>query len=97
VARINWTAEAERWLEDIYRYVAEDDPRAASRLIAGIYERTKVLRDFPQSGYRYARSDEHVRILLYGHYRIAYFMTDDENVDIIGVFHGAINIDKYLL
>lgn len=97
MARVNWTAEAERWLEDIYRFVAEDDPEAASRLVLGIYERAEGLRDFPQSGYRYAKSDEHVRILLYGHYRIAYFVNDDENVDILGVFHGAINIDKYLL
>jgi len=36
-----------------------------------------------------------IRILLYGHYRIAYIITDDF-IDILGVFHGALQIERYL-
>ena len=37
-----------------------------------------------------------VRILVYGHYRIAYVVRADEVIDILGVFHGALDIDRYL-
>ena len=41
-------------------------------------------------GYRYStHSERHIRILLFGHYRIAYLIKPDDNVDILGVFHGA--------
>lgn len=37
-----------------------------------------------------------IRILQYRHYRIAYFSRRNESVDILGVFHGAMDIDRYL-
>ena len=37
------------------------------------------------------------RILLHGNYRIAYLIKRDENVDILGVFHSALDIKKYQL
>lgn len=48
-------------------------------------------------GHRYWASSRHVRILLYGHYRIAYVIKDDGNIDILGVFHGSLDISKYQL
>jgi plasmid stabilization system protein ParE len=38
-----------------------------------------------------------VRLLLYGHYRIAYLVKDNGNVDVLGVFHGALDLSKYQL
>jgi toxin ParE1/3/4 len=37
-----------------------------------------------------------VRVLLYGHYRIAYVVKPAGDVDILGVFHGALDIERYL-
>jgi plasmid stabilization system protein ParE len=48
-------------------------------------------------GHRYLHSSRHVRILLYGHFRIAYLIKADGNVDILGVFHGSLDITKYQL
>jgi toxin ParE1/3/4 len=48
-------------------------------------------------GYRYEGSEADVRILLYGHYRIAYVVNANDAVDILGVFHGALDIDRYLV
>jgi plasmid stabilization system protein ParE len=39
MAKVNWTAEAERWLRDIHDYIAADSPEAASRVVEGIYSR----------------------------------------------------------
>ena len=98
MAEIRWTEEAERWLRDIHDYISQDNPAAASRVITGIYERAQILRGFPESGYRYkSEAEGNIRILLYGHYRIAYLTKGKENVDILGVFHSALDIEKYLL
>jgi toxin ParE1/3/4 len=80
MAQITWTAEAERWLEDIFEYVAADNPRAAADTIEGIYAQAQGLKDFPEMGYRYRASTRHVRILLYGHYRITYLIKDDGDI-----------------
>lgn len=40
--------------------------------------------------------DGDIRILLYEHYRIAYLIKCDDNIDILGVFHGALDIERYL-
>lgn len=97
MAEINWTAEAQRWLEDIFEYIAADNPDAAVRTVQGIYERAQDLRKFPEIGYRYSGSSRHVRILLYGHYRVAYLVRNDGNIDVLGVFHGSLDISRYQL
>jgi toxin ParE1/3/4 len=53
MAEINWTAEAERWMRDIYGYIAEDKPDAAENVVSGIYVKAQLLRDFPELGYMY--------------------------------------------
>ena len=97
MAEITWTSEAQRWLEDIFEYIAADNPRAAAETVQGIYERAQELVKFPEMGHRYWASSRHVRILLYGHYRIAYLVTEDKSIDILGVFHGSLDITKYQL
>jgi len=98
MAKIRWSYEAKVWLKDIYDYIAQDNPLAAARVIEGIYEKAQILRQFSDIGYRYRSEKEgEIRILLYGHYRIAYLRWKEEDlVDILGVFHGALDIDRYL-
>ncbi len=97
MAEINWTAESEKWLRDIYEYIAQDNPSAAMKVVSGIYEKTQILYEFPEVGYKYRTEPEgDIRILLYGHYRIAYLIKINEHIDILGVFHGALDIDRYL-
>jgi toxin ParE1/3/4 len=97
MAKVAWTFEAERWLADIYDYIASDNPAAATETVQGIYDRAQMLQDFPETGYRYQSSSRNVRILLYGHYRITYLVRIDGDVDVLGVFHGALDISKYQL
>jgi len=97
MAEINWTEEAGQWLKDVYDYIAQDNPESAIRVVDAIYERAQLLCRFPEIGHRYDRIlERHIRILLYGHYRIAYLIKPDGNIDILGVFHGALDIDRYL-
>ena len=96
MAKLVWTEEALRWLEDIFEYIAQDNPDAAARTVQGIYERAQLLILHPEMGERYAGSERHVRILLYEHYRIAY-LVKPERVEVLGVFHGALDITRYAL
>ena len=96
MAEIRWTDEAVAWLSDIYEFISEDNPVAAQKVVEGIYEKAQVLTLFPKIGYQYKDEEEgEIRILLYGHYRIAYLVKPDL-VEILGVFHGALNIDRYI-
>ena len=97
MAEISWTDEAQRWLTDIFEYIATDNPQAAARTVQGIYDRAQDLKRFPELGSRYTASSRHVRVLLYGHYRIAYLIKDNGNIDVLGVFHGALDITRYQL
>lgn len=96
MASLNWTAEAEIWLRDIHDYIAADDPESARRVVNGILDRVQILLRFPEAGYLYEPAARPLRILLYGHYRIAYILRDHDNIDILGVFHGALDMDRYL-
>ena len=97
MAEIRWTIEAEVWLRDIYDYIAHDNPNAATRVVDGIYEKAQLLEEHPEIGYKYrSESEGEIRILLYGRYRIAYLLAGDKSIDILGIFHGALEIDRYL-
>ena len=98
MARIRWTSEAEKWLRKIYDYIAQDNENAAQRVITEIYKKAQILKDFPEIGYKYRSEPEgDIRILLYGHYRITYLIRSKELIDILGVFHGAMEIERYLI
>ena len=98
MVEINWTQEAQVWLRDIYSYIAADNRDAAQRTVTGIFEKVQLLKRHPRLGHRYETvATREVRVLLYGHYRIAYLITSDVTIDILGVFHGALNIERYLV
>lgn len=97
MATIRWTQEAAAWLEDIHSFIAQENPDAAGRVVAGIYNKAQILAQFPEIGYRYRQTPGgDIRVLLYGHYRIAYLARKDEVVEILGVFHGALEMDRYV-
>ncbi len=97
MGNLNWTAESVRWLSDIFEYIEAESPHAAQEVVSGIYQRVQVLLLHPEVGHRYQPSTRHVRILMYGHYRIAYLVKPSDDIDILGVFHGSLDISRYSL
>lgn len=97
MAEIVWTDEAEQWLLKIHDYIARDSPTAAFKVVRSIYERAQILERFPDLGHGYtSASGRETRILLWGHYRIVYLKRSPDEVHILGVFHGAMDLDQYL-
>lgn len=99
MAQVAWTAEAQVRLRDIHDYIAAENPAAAQRVALAIYESVRVLHEHPRLGQRYLYvTDREVRILLCSHYRIAYVIHEGTgDIDILGVFHGALPIERYLV
>ena len=96
MAEIRWIEETLKWLLNINEYIAEDNPIAAQKVVDEIYKRIQILELFPEIGYKYRdEPDGQVRILLYGHYRIAYFIRKD-SIEILGIFHGSMEIDRLI-
>lgn len=55
------------------------------------------MRRFPEIGQKYRVEPEgEIRILYYGHYRIAYLLRPSQVIDILGVFHDAMEIERYI-
>lgn len=93
MARLVWTFESRLWLRDIYDYIARDSRDAARKVVRGIFDKAHLLLEAPEIGYRPdVRKYPSVRILLYGHYRIAYERRADDNIYVLGVFHGALDL-----
>ena len=97
MAEIVWTLEASRCLDEIYEYIASHSPASAHKVVCGIYEKIQILRQHVRIGQRYERiADREVREILYGHYRIAYLVANEQRIEILGIFHSAMEIEQYL-
>jgi plasmid stabilization system protein ParE len=97
LAKVVWTNEAERWLLKIHDYIARDKPEAAFNVVKSIYARAQVLEQFPRSGQSYrTKGGREARILMWGHYRIVYVQPTESEVHVVGVFHGAMELARYV-
>lgn len=61
MAKITWTSEAERWLKDIYDYIAKDNQIAAANVINGIYAKVQILLEQPEIGYHYEHESKQTK------------------------------------
>jgi plasmid stabilization system protein ParE len=90
------TAEAETDLEEIARYVADQSPASALKLIRELRQRCASLADAPR-GYplvpRYERWG--IRRRPFGHFLIFYRVTED-TIEVIHVLHGARDYESLL-
>ena len=67
------------------------------KVILNIVERADTLRKFPSIGQRLLEwPDYNIRMILYGHYRIVYFVRTETRIDILGVYHNALNLKQHL-
>ena len=48
--KLIWTERASGDIEAIVRYIARRDPRAASQIGVGIYDRAQILLQHPEAG-----------------------------------------------
>jgi len=92
VAKIRRSAAAENDLLSIWRYVARDNPEAATRVLRNIDEKCALLGDNPKLGPARPDIAPEVRYFTAGNYLILYREVPD-GVEIVRVVHGARNLN----
>ena len=82
--KIVWSPLALERVEDIARYIAEDNPDAAVRWVDDLFLAVGRLVDFPESGRMVPEvGSRRIRELIFGAYRVIYSTKDQ--VDILTV------------
>jgi len=85
---IRWTTEASENLEQISRYIGEDNPAAALRTVRLIFEQIKKLSVFPSRG-RLGRTEGTRELVLSPlPYFVAYRLRG-VTIEILYIRHGA--------
>jgi len=92
VTRFRRTEAAENDLLAIWRYIAEDKPQAATRLLRTIDEKCGLLAENPQMGSARPDIAPQLRYFTVGNYLILYREVSNE-VEIVRVLHGAQNLN----
>ena len=94
MGQVNWTLAALDDVDAIAAYIARDSPDEAALFVVRLFQTTKHLAEFPNSGRVVPEThDQARREILVGAYRIMY-RVEDNRVWITGVIHGARDYGK---
>lgn len=85
---------AESDLDDIWWYIAQDNPEAADRLLDRIEERCRALARFPEMGANREELMPGVRSLPIGNY-VVFYLPIEYGIDIVRVLPGMRDIDAF--
>ena len=90
--KVRWTATAERQLDAIHQYIAQDSPAYAQRMVDRLTRRSQQISAFPSSGRKVPEYDSvQVREVIEGPYRLIYIIKPGQ-LDILAIIHGAQDI-----
>jgi toxin ParE1/3/4 len=94
--RIDVTSKAERDLQEIYRYIAFDNPSAAHRFRLQLTTQLKLISNFARAGRmvpEIGRKD--IRELIRNPYRIIYRVKENQKlIEVLRFWHAARGIPK---
>jgi len=93
--RVRITRTAERDVEEIWNFIAQDSPEAAERFIGRLEEHIETSERFPKRCPLIPENEilrTHYRHLLYGNYR-AVFRIVRKTVYVLRIIHGARLLD----
>ncbi len=85
------TPTAERDIEEIYTFIAEDNIKAAEKFVSELERQAKTLEAFPERGPVIPENEllgTRYRHLIYGNYRTL-FRISGQTVYVLRVLHGA--------
>jgi toxin ParE1/3/4 len=90
MVKLIWTDQAINDLGDIGDYIAENSEKYAKLTVNKLFERTDILKNFPQAGRVVPeKNEENVRELIEGNYRIIYEIVSADQINILTVYHSA--------
>lgn len=84
MVKINWSRKSTRDLENIYKYIAKNSLFFANKTRQKLYQRTQILKDFPEIGKIVPEFElEPIRELIEGNYRIIYKISNPNLIEIV--------------
>ena len=86
--RLRWRLSAVNDLADIRDYISEYDPEAAQTVVERVLRSVDRLESFPRSG-RTGQVLGTRELVVPGLPYIVVYTSDDIEISVIGVFHGA--------
>jgi toxin ParE1/3/4 len=95
VRRLEYLPEARADLEDIWRYIAADNPRAATMMVDRIQDRCERLAAAPFTGRARPELGADLRAVVVGSY-LAFYRVTSELVEVVRVLHGAQDLPAIL-
>jgi toxin ParE1/3/4 len=95
--RVKWTTPAWNDVEEASRFIARDSPRYAIVLQREAQAAAQSLQRFARRGRVVPeRSDDRLRELIVGSYRLLYKIVTDDEVHVIAFINSARNLDTFL-
>jgi toxin ParE1/3/4 len=85
---LRWTTPAADDLYNIVQRIRKDNPSAASKVAAILYDGCAGLKDFPRSG-RKGRMDGTRELVFSGLPYIVVYRIQDQIVELLRIYHGA--------
>ncbi len=90
MVKLIWTDQAIDDLNAIGDYISESSEKYAKLTVKKLYDRTDILKTFQLSGRIVPeKSNENIRELIEGNYRIIYEVAPDNIIYIHTIYHSA--------
>ena len=86
--KIVWTEPSRQDLREIFAYIAEENPRAATAFLSEIKRRVEVLQNNPKLG-RKGRVEGTRELVLSGTHYLLPYRVKKQQVQILAVFHTS--------
>ena len=92
MTRIKFTETSRNDIEDIWQYIAENNPQAANDFLSQLKNKFEFLADDPKAGRE--RQDVMLELRSFPHKRyIIFYFPTDEGIEIFRVVHGSRDIE----
>lgn len=89
MVQVNWTEAAIDDLKDVHGHIAKDSPRYADEVTGRLRDCTLILVQHPRMGKPVPEtSNDRVRELVIGKYRVIYWLMQEERIEVITVHHA---------
>ena len=95
--KLRWTRLALEDLRHLHEYIAEDNPPAASRMVARIQDAAERLKKYPQMG-RLGRVRGTRELVIAGSPYIVVYISNGLEIQVVAVIHSSMRWpDTFLL
>ena len=95
MVKINWTQLALSDLKGVHEYIAKDSGKYAQITVSKIYSRVESLKKQPHSGRIVPEfEDPSIKELMEGNYRIVHLLVNENQIDVLRIYHSARKLDE---